>query len=243
MIIEAIKLHTKPIWYNHNTKYYSTYLPTEKGRIIGGKHEGTRLQEKDKNILFYRINYFYLNDNKVISHQEALKHMTDARKCIVSDYKTLNEIPCCVYEYVDKKDNIPKYVGIVCKQSLSKRHLQHTRDDWYQTSDFYIRYFIVNSKSEAEAFESHLIEKHKTYNFYNVAKSNWGIISQLEDYEPNWLLFDVEKCKEILSRNNKRNKKIKKRIKRKSATFTPNNKGKRHMRKLADNIEEEKMYE
>ena len=169
--------------------------------------------------------------------------MTDARKCIVSDYKTLNEIPCCVYEYVDKKDNIPKYVGIVCKQSLSKRHLQHTRDDWYQTSDFYIRYFIVNSKSEAEAFESHLIEKHKTYNFYNVAKSNWGIISQLEDYEPNWLLFDVEKCKEILSRNNKRNKKIKKRIKRKSATFTPNNKGKRHMRKLADNIEEEKMYE
>ena len=241
MDIELTDLHTKPIYYSNNR--YSTYLPTEDGRLICGKREGKRIAETDKNILIYRVNYFYLNNNKIISHNEALKHMTGSRKSIISDYEMLNKIPCCVYEYVDKKDNVPKYVGIVCKQSLATRHLQHTRDDWYQSSEFYIRYFIVDSKSEAEAFESHFIEKHKTYNFYNVAKTNWGIISQLEDYEPNWLLFDIEKCKEILSRNNKRNKKIKKRIKRKSATFTPNNKGKRHMRKLADNIEEEKMYE
>ena len=38
MNIELTDLHTKPIYYSNNR--YSTYLPTEDGRLVCGKREG-----------------------------------------------------------------------------------------------------------------------------------------------------------------------------------------------------------
>jgi hypothetical protein len=45
-MIEATYLHTKNIWYNEKNKLWQTYLPTNKGRFLNGKYEGTRIYDR-----------------------------------------------------------------------------------------------------------------------------------------------------------------------------------------------------
>ena len=74
----------------------------------------------------------------------------------------------CVYRYIDKKDGIVKYVGIVYKQSLQKRIQDHLyNDEWCKNGNWKIEYFECETKSEVEAFEAHLIALYKTEKYFN----------------------------------------------------------------------------
>lgn len=88
-----------------------------------------------------------------------------------------------VYRYVDQSDQITKYIGITCKQhkirSLESRIKEHCKKDEWAKGNFRVDYFSVNSQTDAEAFESHLIALYETYKFYNKAKADWGVSSFL----------------------------------------------------------------
>lgn len=93
----------------------------------------------------------------------------------------------CVYRYIDTTDNVVKYVGIVHKSKLEKRLLAHANNDkWALNGCWKVEYFECENRSEAEAFESHLIALYKTYKYYNKAKANWGINKYLPDVEKWW---------------------------------------------------------
>ena len=97
----------------------------------------------------------------------------------------------CVYRYIDIKDGIIKYVGIVVKQPLRARLVQHrTLDDWATASEYKIQYFEVETQSDAEVWEAHLISEYKTYNYYNIKKSSWGLCSYLNSQVITWKDFD-----------------------------------------------------
>lgn len=103
----------------------------------------------------------------------------------ISDFVTC-EKPC-VYRYIDTSDNKIKYVGIVYKRNLAKRLQDHMyQDDWCRKSNWIIEYFECENKSEAEAFESHLISLYGSNNYFNKSKSNWGINRFLPDVESWW---------------------------------------------------------
>lgn len=90
-----------------------------------------------------------------------------------------------VYRYTDLDDNIVKYIGIVTSKNktrtLEDRIKEHyTKHEWAY-GNFKIDYFTVASRTDAEAFESHLISFYKTYLYYNKAKADWG----LSQYLPN----------------------------------------------------------
>lgn len=110
-----------------------------------------------------------------------------------------------VYRYIDKKDGLIKYIGIVTsdKRTLSQRVKEHMSDSWYNNGDWSIEYFTedLDTKGECEAWEGHLIAKYKTYEWYNKAKSNWGLNKNLPE-EPEW---KVHVCDESsVSINNKK---------------------------------------
>ena len=76
-----------------------------------------------------------------------------------------------VYRYIDADDNKIKYVGIVYGKSLGEWITAHaSQDDWRYKGNWRIEYFECETRSEAEAFESHLIALYKTYEYYNKAK-------------------------------------------------------------------------
>lgn len=91
-----------------------------------------------------------------------------------------------VYKYIDTKDGIVKYVGLVNPgNSLTQRVLQHKNDDWYR-SDFEVYYIKVQSKTDAEFLESAFINHYKSYKYYNRAKDNWGASSLIDLNNFNW---------------------------------------------------------
>lgn len=98
----------------------------------------------------------------------------------------------CVYRYIDADDGIVKYVGIVYKNSLDKRIQDHYyTDDWCFGKRWTIEYFECDTRSEAEAFESHLISLYGSDKYYNKAKSNWGINRFLPDVEKLWKVAET----------------------------------------------------
>jgi len=93
----------------------------------------------------------------------------------------------CVYRYVDNESGIIKYVGIVYKGGLEKRLMVHANTDaWALDACWKVEYFECETRSEAEAFESHLITLYGTDKYYNKAKANWGINKYLPDVESMW---------------------------------------------------------
>jgi len=92
----------------------------------------------------------------------------------------------CVYRYIDTDDRIVKYIGIVYKEDLDRRLNAHLCcDDWCKSGNWDIEYFECQNRSEAEAFESHLIAVYETWKYYNKAKANWGVNRFLPNVE-NW---------------------------------------------------------
>lgn len=93
----------------------------------------------------------------------------------------------CVYRYTDIEDRKIKYVGIVTKGKLSSRLANHNNDDeWCIGKKWYIEYFECGTRSEAEAFEAHLIALYGTGEYYNTHKAKWGLNSFLPDVEKWW---------------------------------------------------------
>lgn len=96
-----------------------------------------------------------------------------------------------VYRYVDKSDGIIKYVGIVWSENrtLEQRIKEHSiNDSWYRKSEWYIEYIEenINSRTDAEYFESHYISLYGTDKYYNKSKAGWGVSSYLPDRENEW---------------------------------------------------------
>lgn len=97
----------------------------------------------------------------------------------------LSELNNVVYRYVDMDNDSIAYVGIVTNSSLPTRHKAHEGEEWYKGGNFLCEYIEVNTKSEAEAIESHLISLYNPT--YNKAKVGWGLISFLPtefDWKP-----------------------------------------------------------
>ena len=97
-----------------------------------------------------------------------------------------------VYCYIDLRDDIIKYVGIASRK-LSQRVSEHLKNEpWVSLSKWKILYFQVNTKSESESWESHLIAKYETYRWYNTAKKDWGLIYAFNDKYPKWNIYSIE---------------------------------------------------
>ena len=98
-----------------------------------------------------------------------------------------------VYRYIDLADGIVKYVGIVHKTELWRRLAQHAYvDDWCKNGRWNIQYFECRNRSEAEAFESHLIALYGTGRYFNKVKSTWGINGFLPNVETWWKTASIQ---------------------------------------------------
>lgn len=95
-----------------------------------------------------------------------------------------------VYRYIDNKDNIVKYVGITSRD-LKYRIEEHKKlDNWVSITNYWrIEYFVVNTKSESEAWEAHLIALYKTYLWFNKAKKDWGLIDCFLHKPIDWNVY------------------------------------------------------
>lgn len=98
-----------------------------------------------------------------------------------------------VYKYIDKSDNIVKYVGIVWKGSLEQRINSHRYDYWFRGKNWEIKYIITpnESRTDTEYMEAHFISYYESYKYYNEAKNNWGVSKFIPEYkEEDWILYD-----------------------------------------------------
>lgn len=101
--------------------------------------------------------------------------------------ENIKNVKMCVYRYTDKNDGIVKYIGIVHKGDLEKRLNQHMLQDyWYLDGLWKVDYFECDTRSEAEAFESHLIALYRTGEYYNRAKTRWGTNKYLPNTDGWW---------------------------------------------------------
>ncbi len=100
-----------------------------------------------------------------------------------------------VYRYIDNTDGIIKYVGIVWSKNrtLKQRVQEHQlHDDWCVNGDFTVEYITENidTRTDAEYFESHYVSLYGTGKYYNTSKSDWGVSSFLPNRENDWKRFD-----------------------------------------------------
>ncbi len=96
-----------------------------------------------------------------------------------------------VYCYIDLQDDIVKYVGITSRK-LSARVQEHKiNESWVNTTQWKILYFTVATKSESEAWESHLIALYETYKYFNTAKKDWGLIDLFRNTVPVWKIYSI----------------------------------------------------
>lgn len=107
----------------------------------------------------------------------------------------------CVYRFVDLKDNLVKYIGIVFgeNRSLKQRTYEHIRyDRWCNNAAWRVDYIDVNNRAEAEALESHFISEFNTGSFFNKSKNDWGTNSFLSGLSFQWKEYCKVYGKEIL---------------------------------------------
>ena len=99
-----------------------------------------------------------------------------------------------VYRYVDVIDEQTKYVGVVYgkTRTLEQRIKEHMNDEWFDKAIWRIEYFTdgLNTRSDCEVWEGHLIATYKTYRWYNKAKKKWGECSLINNM-PNWIVWGV----------------------------------------------------
>ena len=100
-----------------------------------------------------------------------------------------------VYRYIDKADMVIKYVGVVYgeNRTLKDRVREHKYNDvWCKDADWLIQYITsnINTRTDAEYFESHYISLYGTDKYYNEKKSGWGVSNYLPDREKDWIDYD-----------------------------------------------------
>ena len=97
-----------------------------------------------------------------------------------------------VYCYIDLRDGIVKYIGITSRKLISRIKEHEKNESWVSLSKWKISYFYVKTKSESEAWESHLIDRYETYKWYNTAKKDWGTIGAYRDIFPEWKTYMIK---------------------------------------------------
>lgn len=107
-----------------------------------------------------------------------------------------------VYKYIDKEDNIVKYVGIT--KDLDARIKSHKLDDWVKKSDYKIQYIELNIRADCEYLEGCFISYYKTYNYYNKAKKEWGEGELFDPTKYIWMDYVSEKDKKLNELNDTR---------------------------------------
>lgn len=101
-----------------------------------------------------------------------------------------------VYRYTDLSDGIIKYVGIVWSdnRTLKQRVDEHFRnDDWCKGRKWKVEFLKrnINSRTDAELFESHYISEYATDKYYNIKKSGWGKSDLINSKNEEWELYQV----------------------------------------------------
>ena len=99
-----------------------------------------------------------------------------------------------IYRYTDLEDNIIKYVGIVWSdnRTLLQRIREHNlNDEWCKNKKWKIEFLTenINTRTDAEYFESHYISLFGTYKYYNKSKAGWGVSSFLPNKEKDWKVY------------------------------------------------------
>lgn len=101
-----------------------------------------------------------------------------------------------VYKYIDKVDGIVKYVGIVCRQgnnALYKRIREHfNEDEWARSHNWKVEYLEVKTKGDAHALEGHFITFYKSYDWFNKAKADFGLLSFVDGNAFEWKEFNQD---------------------------------------------------
>lgn len=90
-----------------------------------------------------------------------------------------------VYKYVNKETKEVDYVGIIWSENrrMSQRVSEHSMYDGMNKELYDIYYFVVDTRTDSEVWESHLISYYKTYEKLNKSKSSWGECSYLKGKE------------------------------------------------------------
>lgn len=98
-----------------------------------------------------------------------------------------------VYKYTDKSDGLVKYVGIVCREgndALKKRIKEHfNMDEWASSHNWNVHYIEVKTKGDAHALEGHFIAFYRSYEWFNKAKSDYGLLSFVNSENFEWKEF------------------------------------------------------
>lgn len=102
-----------------------------------------------------------------------------------------------VYKYIDKSDNIVKYVGIVWKRTrtLKERIDEHRRNDkWCIGKNWTIKYIEknINTRTDAEYLEAHFVALYKTNRWFNKRKAGWGKSSFINIEDSEWVTYGVK---------------------------------------------------
>ena len=95
-----------------------------------------------------------------------------------------------VYRYIDNRDGIVKYIGVVCRNTddcLQKRIYEHSKNDlWCQGTSWKVQYITVKTKNDALALEGHFICLYGTDKWFNKSKTTLGLLSFYNE-TPNWV--------------------------------------------------------
>lgn len=96
-----------------------------------------------------------------------------------------------VYRYTDLADGVIKYVGVVWgkNRTLEQRLREHERhDSWCNTRRWKIEYLHedIETRAEAEAFETHFIELYETGRYFNKRQVGYGLNKFLPNKENEW---------------------------------------------------------
>lgn len=186
--INKWKVENNCIWY-WNTNYYKPEKTPKWVRVtenfeaiilrMKNKTEEERCRYRNCSFGNWRHDDFiYQNINK------------EPKKRIYS--KSKNPI---VYKYINKETNMVDYVGIVwsANRKLSKRIKEHSKYDEMNLEKYEVYYFDVETKSDAEIWEGHLISYYGTQERLNKSKSNWGLCTFLKGKEDSieWIKYEV----------------------------------------------------
>ncbi len=103
-----------------------------------------------------------------------------------------------VYRYYNNDDKCYDYIGIVYSENrtLKQRVIEHSKEEQFQGINYSIDYFEVETHTDAEAWEAHLIAKYKTNKRLNKSKAFWGTCSYLPDDKDMWIDFDSSEIQE-----------------------------------------------
>lgn len=107
-----------------------------------------------------------------------------------------------VYRYIDLDKREVVYIGKVTKDKdfgtdpLLVRHKQHTREEWYKGAEqnIVMQFMEVDSNTDADIFETWLINYYDTGQLKNKGKTGWGksALDLRDCFFGRWRTFEKE---------------------------------------------------